>query len=573
MAYDDYLNKDAFRGGVLDAPDLQVRTAQAKIAAGAAHLLTSKEWQRIANRQMLEQQSAAIRMTGPQQASQARAAMNTARPRFTAQELFEANQPGTVQIPEELRIRNIPGRGEMTVVNGTEIRGGPPTQGMATLPVPEEGYGYIQGKNDYLSTTPYGMVRGATPVLGDTLATETPPVPQQPAIAPAPQSYFEQQVAAPASVPMTGMRPMEQPVPSLQETLAKPYNAAAGVMRGTLYSATNLGGIASGLSSLIQDAYGKPPAPSPTSQTPAMTTDILGISQVSKPRVTPDVVAKSLLSGFKPPMPQQPSAAAPSPVPEAAPMVRAVIPEGVTGQTELAPQFVEQPVAQPVQAAPSLPVYRPPQFKAQPFDAGQMMRQPSVSETLGMAPALRAYQAQTKAQIDAYKANVTAQRNAFKDSIDAQLKGVDLQKKQADVLSAQLANSFTTGGPTSGIANVGGKAVGYIQTGPQSVRIIDLESKKSGAEANYEFRLKANDEIARRIQAGDKQGAAIMYQSLGGLPENFNLFAQQFESVPDPKVTGQGQKLTTEQAKAFLSEAGGDKAKARKLATERGFTF
>ena len=397
------------------------------------------------------------------------------------------------------------------------------------------------------------MVRGPAPVLGDTLATGETPIEQQP-MAAAPQSYFEQQVAAPSTVPMTGMRPVQELVPSLQEQLAKPYNAAAGVIRGTLYSSTNLGGVLSGLSSLMQDAYSKPPSPAPMAPMPAMTTDIAGITQMSKPRVTPDVVAKSLLAGFKPPTTQKPVApSAPSAPLAAQPtaVVSAVIPEGVTGQTELASQFVEQPVAQPMQAAPALPVYQPPTLKIPQFNVGQIMKQPSVSETLGMAPALRAYQAQTEAQINAYKANVSAQRNAFKDSIDAQLKGVDIQKKQADLLSAQLSNNFTTGGPAAGIANVGGKAVGYIQTGPKSVRIIDLETKKSGEEAKYEFRLKANDEIARRIQAGDKQTAAIMYQSLGGLPENFAMFAQQFES------------------NAPVSE-GGNKSGTAKPTTQRG---
>lgn len=38
---------------------------------------------------------------------------------------------------------------------------------MQAQPTPQAGYGYIQGRYDYLGTTPLGMVRSAEPVLGD----------------------------------------------------------------------------------------------------------------------------------------------------------------------------------------------------------------------------------------------------------------------------------------------------------------------------------------------------------------------------------------------------------------------
>lgn len=186
MAYDYFLNKDkGLRGGAMDAPNLTVRTAQAKIAVDARNLLTSKEWRALAERQRLEQESMPTAMTGAQEATMARAAMNAPRVRFTADELLAANQP-SVPAPqgmEDFAIKNIPGRGESTVVKGVEVKGGPLLKGQSELLVPEEGYGYIGGPSGYISSTPYGIQRGSSPVLGDTLAVE-----QQQPIAPKPRS-------------------------------------------------------------------------------------------------------------------------------------------------------------------------------------------------------------------------------------------------------------------------------------------------------------------------------------------------------------------------------------------------
>lgn len=56
MALSDFMNKDPFAaGGVMDAPDLQVRTAMFKVAAGIP--VDNKEMRRLMIRQGLEQQS------------------------------------------------------------------------------------------------------------------------------------------------------------------------------------------------------------------------------------------------------------------------------------------------------------------------------------------------------------------------------------------------------------------------------------------------------------------------------------------------------------------------------------
>ena len=591
----------------MDAPDRQVRIAQAKIAAGAAHLLTAKEWSRIAERQRLEQESLPTAMTASEQANRARAAMNVGRPRFTAEELLAANQPGTVPAPDEFVVRNIPGPGESTMVRGVPIVGGPMRSG--ELPTPDEGYGYVMGPSGYISTTPYGMQRGQQPVLSETVAADAaiqqpinpPAFDQQPTAG----SQFEQQLAKPPVSMATGMKSIEELLPSLKGTPQRANETVADVMRGAFYGATNVmrpsmwtgtttpSGAAAAiytpekspeyLNQLTSrlDAMSDKTSPRAVSlqneinrlsqATPAapMTTDVLGISQV-KPKMTADMVASQILG---PSISKSQVTPATQPI-ENGMTVSAVIPQGVTGQTELAPQAYEQPsMEQVAQPTAQFQTYRPPELKIQPFNVGQIMKQPSVSETLAMGPALKAYQAQTQAQIAAYRANVSAQRNAFKDSIDAQLKGMDIQKKQADLISTQLSNQFATGGPQVGIANVGDKTIGYIRTGPTSIQKIDLKPNQTTAELNYEFRTKANSEIAKRIKSGDKESAAIMYQSLGGKPEDFALFSQMFEEQPKVAAKAQGGKLTTDQAKQFLAEAGGDKEKARQLARDRGFTF
>jgi hypothetical protein len=734
MAYDDYLNKDkGLRGGAMDAPDLQVRIAQAKIAANAAHLLTAKEWRRIAERQRLEQESRPMAMTASEQANRARAAMNVGLPRFTQQELMAANQPGTVPAPQEFKVQNIPGRGESTVVQGVEIQGGPLKTG--GLPVPQEGYGYVMGPSGYISTTPYGMQRGATPQLGDVEAVEQPVAQVSPAYPesagfPFALSTFEKEANRPSVLPTTGYAAANEilsrpsvPVINIPPTSAQAaryaavaggggfvgnmgnpqvptinipqeivptinippsssqaarYGAAAGgggfvypmggsqvptinipqeivptinippsYQQAAQYGAAAGGGgfvtpmnqpqsfignmmdnvsarlsqrtaiypktMARNAAIATQNAiYGKPeakminipqekpeakminipreqvpiinideaqgvpvsrpeakminiPQEKPeakmisipqVSGKPALTTDILGISSYGKQRVSPDIVANQLLgtplpTQQKPPakminIPQEVAPALPSNIAPPSDMtVSPVIPEGITGQAELEAPVFEQPSFQQMEAPAQFPTYRPPELKIQPFNVGQIMKQPSVSETLAMGPALRAYQAQTQAQIAAYKANVSAQRNALKDSIDAQLKGVDIQKKQADLISTQIANQFATGGPQAGLFNVGDKTLGYIRTGPNSIQKIDLKPNQSAAEANYEFRVKANSEIAKRIKSGDTEGAAIMYQSLGGKPEDFTLFSKQFQNESDVQETKAAVKPTS----------------------------
>jgi hypothetical protein len=151
-----------------------------------------------------------------------------------------------------------------------------------------------------------------------------------------------------------------------------------------------------------------------------------------------------------------------------------------------------------------------------------MMKQPSVSETLALPSALRRYQAETKAQIDAYKANVTAQRNAIRDSIDAQIKGQQLRKGELDIISTQISNQFAQGGPQYGVVNIGGKDQGYIFTSPKSVRLFDIEPKKTAGQQSREAKAQMYDEVISRIREGDRAGAAEAFLKGGGRPEDFS---------------------------------------------------
>lgn len=588
----------------MDAPDRQVRIAQAKIAAGAAHLLTAKEWGRIAERQRLEQESLPMAMTGSEQANRARAAMNVGRPRFTAEELLAANQPGTVPAPQELKVRNIPGYGESTTVQGTEIVGGGMTR--PQLPVPQEGYGYVMSPIGYLSTTPYGMVRGETPQVQDVQAegqsqAEQPvnlPVVNQ---APAAMSQFEQQLAKPPVSMATGMKSIEELLPSLSGTPQRANETVADLMRGAFYGATNvmrpsmwtgtttpsgaaaavytperspeyLGQLTSRLEAMSDKT--SPRAVSLQNEinrlsmaTPAapMTTDVLGVSQ-AKPKMTPDMVASQIL-GPAIPRPQAVPVQAPATQPPLGGMtVSAVIPEGVTGQAELAPQAYEQPsIEQMAQPTAQFQTYRPPELKIQPFNVGQIMKQPSVSETLAMGPALKAYQAQTQAQIAAYKANVQAQRNAVNDSINAQVKALNLRKGEADLLKTQLANQYAVGGPSTGVTKVGNKNVGFFQDGPNSFKLVELDPKISAFEQNLKIRQDAYANVSRLISSGDDAKAMEAFTALTGRPENFAAFKLEVQSANQPIVEQTKPKQTTSKQTAKTTEVLGGKYKVTEL--------
>jgi hypothetical protein len=631
MAYDDFLNKDkGLRGGAMDAPDLQVRIAQAKIAANAANLLTRQEWRRLAERQRLEQESLPMAMTGSEQATRARAAMTSGLPRFSQQELMQANMPGTVPAEQEFRVRNIPGRGESTVVQGVEIRGGPAKD---SLPVPEEGYGYIQTPTGYLSTTPYGMERGAQPVLADTLATGTAPeevagqLPTAPKAAPSGVSRFEQELAKPPVQLQAPQAPktIEELLPSLRGTPARANEAVADWMRGTFYGATNIvrpsmwesvttpqgaaaaiyqpqksdayfGQLQSRLDALsdksapaavrLQNEINQLTSISP--RTGLLTSDALGISTMRAPKVSPELVANQLLGTPAPTTaaPTAPTAsAAPSPT-----TVQAVLPPPMQPSPEMAMGEVEQQFAMPEAAAPrgladfvpaqAPQTYRPPQFTAPRFDARQMMKQPSVSESLASGPALRQYQIETKAQLDAYKANVAAQRNAVRDQLDAQLKTAQINRAQLGAIGDAISNQFAAGGPQYGTFTVGDKTRGYIRTGPKSLQTFDIEKKASATEQNFEFRSKVNAEIAKSLKSGNREAAANIFQSLGGRLEDFALLetivGQEGGAAAQPAAkpaAGGAKQLSREQAQALLTEAGNNKDRARQLAAERGFKF
>ena len=783
----------------MDAPDRQVRIAQAKIAAGAAHLLTAKEWGRIAERQRLEQESLPMAMTGSEQANRARAAMNVGRPRFTAEELLAANQPGTVPAPDEFVVRNIPGRGESTMVRGVPIVGGPMRSG--ELPTPDEGYGYVMGPSGYISTTPYGMVRGAKPQLGDITAQEAPVEAPQPVVQPTVQqaadqlvrpaypeaagypfglSTFEKEAYRPSQLPVTGyqtanqfiaqgkvpminippstadaaryaaaaggggfVRPMgeipAQELPVAQAgvpTISLPpssaeaarYAAAAGGggfvtpmggpqvpvinvnqeaeqiaearRRGGLRaplgvpSSSNIaryaaaaggGGFVSpmGMSNVptiqipgesqsfignlvnqvsnklsqptaiyprtmarnaaiaAQNAiYGKPeakminipqeqvpvinideaqgvpvpqPVPAkminipqqapvrtinineaygvPVSQNAApLTTDVLGIASYGKQRMSPDIVANQLLgrpmpaqggaanvmpasrfnmmpqSGVTPAitsgtnemgqtmasgrfnmMPQQsPAMSVLPPIPQAVQQptenlvppsdmtVSAMIPEGITGQTELAPQYVEQPMPMAIPQASQFQTYRPPELRIPQFNPRNIMQQPSVSETLRLPGELKAYEAQTKAQIAAYRANVQAQRNAYNDSINAQVKELNLRKGEADLLKTQLANQYAIGGPSVGTVKIGDKSFGYYATSPTSSKLVPLDPKQSAFEQNLQVKQDAYSNLSRLILSNQNDKAVNAFFALGGRAEDWQVYKSQILASNQP---------------------------------------
>jgi hypothetical protein len=474
------------------------------------------------------------------------------------------------------------------------------------------------------------MVRGSTPVLGDTLATEPAPETQvAQAAAPAPRavSQFEQELAKPPVSLQAPQAPkaIEELLPSLRGTPARANEAVADWMRGTFYGATNIvrpsmwesvttpqgaaaaiyqpqksdayfGQLQSRLDALsdksapaavrLQNEINQLTSISP--RTGLLTSDALGISTMRAPKVSPELVANQLLGTPAPTTaaPTAPTAsAAPSPT-----TVQAVLPPPMQPSPEMAMGEVEQQFAMPEAAAPrgladfvpaqAPQTYRPPQFTAPRFDARQMMKQPSVSESLASGPALRQYQIETKAQLDAYKANVAAQRNAVRDQLDAQLKTAQINRAQLGAIGDAISNQFAAGGPQYGTFTVGDKTRGYIRTGPKSLQTFDIEKKASATEQNFEFRSKVNAEIAKSLKSGNREAAANMFQSLGGRLEDFALLetivGQEGGAAAQPAAkpaAGGAKQLSREQAQALLTEAGNNKDRARQLAAERGFKF
>lgn len=237
MAIPTALNRDPFLAGVMDAPDPVVRSAMAKVMnPQGLPPMTQKELDRLLNRQFLEQQQ--VKQANAYQGRQLYEArqeiasgrmpeidvksysgsMFAAPGSYTDARPIAQRQQPMVRMPSEFAIRNIPGRGESTVVRGTEIKGGPATSGMQALTVPEAGYGYVQGTADYLSTTPYGTMRGFAPALGATdvkyRTTELAPDQQQ-RVSQMAGEMLSSTEAAPIPAPVapmpTGARPSTQP--------------------------------------------------------------------------------------------------------------------------------------------------------------------------------------------------------------------------------------------------------------------------------------------------------------------------------------------------------------------------
>lgn len=217
----------------MDAPDPVVRSAMAKVMnPQGLPPMTQKELNRLLGRQYLEAQdqktqanNASLQTMRVRQAisggdipaidvRQYGGSMYSAPGSYTAPRFIAERQQPMVRMPSEYAIRNIPGRGESTVVRGTEIKGGPATSGMQALTVPEAGYGYVQGTNDYLSTTPYGTMRGFAPALGATdvkYRTNELPPDQQERIARTAGEMLSSTEAAPILAPTAPMSAGAQP--------------------------------------------------------------------------------------------------------------------------------------------------------------------------------------------------------------------------------------------------------------------------------------------------------------------------------------------------------------------------
>lgn len=221
----------------MDAPDPVVRSAMAKVMnPQGLPPMTQKELNRLLGRQYLESQdrqtqanNASLQTMRVRQAISAgdipavdvrqyAGSMYAAPGSYTAPRSIAERQQPMVRMPSEYAIRNIPGRGESTVVRGTEIKGGPPSSGMQALTVPESGYGYVQGQGDYLSTTPYGTMRGFAPALGATdvkyRTTELAPDQQERIARTAGEMLSSTEAApilAPAAPMSVGAQPSAQP--------------------------------------------------------------------------------------------------------------------------------------------------------------------------------------------------------------------------------------------------------------------------------------------------------------------------------------------------------------------------
>ena len=646
MAWDTLLNKDAMRGDVMDSPDMAVRVAQAKIASNAAHLLTSKEWKRLAERQYYEQQNA-------QMAAQNAPMVQQGLPRFTAQELAAANQPGT--IPAEPKTPRMPGMGEMVEYGGVRYSG----YGYNPAMQPPEGKYMVGGQlrelprpninidgRSFPATTPSDeyvnkAIDYISPPVAQTQFTKQAPV-SAAKVPQAPSSIFQKELMKEPVSMQTGMKTLEQLIPSLGGTPARANEAVADWMRGAAYGLGNVmrpsawtSVPGAGNESWLTYTPEKSPAyleqlksrlSSLTDQTSPAAVDLknkinsISASQSASSGVVPtDVLyrafgvkkpsttASQLLGGTTTPATQNEPKIT---VPQIGQGVSQSPYDVVAQEPDVQPEMpnMEQQATMPEVSQGQIPAlnvsgikpldlgrYNPPKLNIAQFDQSQLMKQPSASETLGMSHALAAYKAQTQAQIDAYKAQTEASlgaykatttaaveehkavRNAINDQLSNQLKGVQIKKAQAEAISTEIANQFAMGGPQYGTFDVGGQTKGFIRTGPKSIHVIDIKPNQTTAERNFDFRSKANTEVAKKIKSGDVESAAIMYQSLGGKPEDFQLFRNLFEETGGAKPAAgkpeQPKQLSQDQAKAILKEAGGNRDEARRIARERGFKF
>jgi len=253
-------------------PDLETSRAIAKYQAGALHMLTSPEWDRLFTRAHLERESNKVAMRQGQM--DAARGFNTPNAQTYLASVPQAprqqavaqlmDQPQQQARPEPWTPKNLPGPNDMVTYNNV------PGQGDVTLyggrynknaPRPEAGYGYVGGiapyteQGSYVNITPGGTYRSSSPgtnaqdyyqqvngYVPQELSghEEIPQAPASPA-APAQSSVLEQLLNKPP-IPLSSLlsnTPTGKLAPKPVSSGTQANEAVADFMRGAGYGATN----------------------------------------------------------------------------------------------------------------------------------------------------------------------------------------------------------------------------------------------------------------------------------------------------------------------------------------------
>ena len=440
MAYDDYLNKDAFAGGVMDAPDKQTRIAQMKAAAGAFHLLSNKEWDRLSNRMFYEQQSHQTALK--QGAKDVSRGFNTPNA-----QMYQSMQPipeGRV-MPQELA-QQAPAQRQPTVIQGRY--GGAPMYAAPGGPSDGTGYGSITG----------------TGAQGQDVNIQVGNVPKQ---APAP-------VVSPEAVPQTPVA--QAPAANAISAPSTGFNSDVldSVMKGA-YRPQKAG---------LFDVPLQTKAPSALDEAKAADADfrsklmgVLGVKPTApapKPTAQPGAVANELLSY------DAQLASAPAAAPQAqAPVTQQAPVQAAPAQPQIAPQQAITPQAAPAPQQGFAPQQIAP-FVPKPYVNTAFQTQ-SVTETMNQQASMQRYKAENEIARKAYTANVNAQSKAFRDSVYGQLKTLEIGDKQAKAQADKAARQFAESGGQMGQVEIGGKPYVIFQPsyGKFSLRPVKSDTKES----------------------------------------------------------------------------------------------